>query len=189
MSQLTALQAVFQTYGLERLASALTEYIQPAIRFELVPDVPDHLPISASSRVGGHPELPPLAPWPIWKNGPLSFIAQINLADVALYSPAATLPTTGLLSFFYDLEEQPWGYDPHNLGGFRVLYVPDTSVIVPVTQPEGTLPLEPCSIRFLQVQTLPHPGSRAFERLEEAMRLSTAIGIFWRRGNKLSALI
>lgn len=53
-----------------------------------------------ASRIGGDPDLPIGAKWPTGKSGPLSFIAQFDLADVAKHVPA--LPRKGLLSFFVD---------------------------------------------------------------------------------------
>jgi len=50
---------------------------------------------------------------------PLAFLAQINLAEIA--STGGTdlaLPESGLLSFFYDAESQPWGFDPGDSVGF-----------------------------------------------------------------------
>ena len=68
------------------------------------------------------PDLPAEVVWPTWQGRSLSFLGQINLADVSPYDAAAQLPTTGLLSFFYDALEQPWGYDPAHRGGALVLY-------------------------------------------------------------------
>lgn len=53
-----------------------------------------------ASRIGGDPDLPVGAKWPVGKSGPLSFVAQFDLADVAKHVPA--LPRKGLLSFFVD---------------------------------------------------------------------------------------
>jgi uncharacterized protein YwqG len=59
-----------------------------------------------------------------WEPRPLSFLAQINLADVAQQRCDLPLPEDGHLLFFYDMEVQPWGFDPHDGGGARVVYVP-----------------------------------------------------------------
>ncbi len=39
------------------------------------------------------------------------------------------LPRIGLLLFFYDMETEPWGFDPEDRGGWSVIHVPDSSVI------------------------------------------------------------
>ena len=51
---------------------------------------------------------------------PLAFMLQINLAHVE--SPA--LPSSGLLSFFYDMTYQPWGHRTVHASSCRVLYTP-----------------------------------------------------------------
>lgn len=86
--------------------------------------------------MGGEPDLPPSVPWPHWNgvNGrldtprPLHFLAQINLADVSAHLPGNSLPTSGLLSVFYDADEQPWGM-PGDEGGFRILYTPADALL------------------------------------------------------------
>jgi uncharacterized protein YwqG len=53
------------------------------------------------SKVGGDPDLPPGTPWPSCEGRAMTFLAQLDLADVAsrIESP---LPTSGLVSFFFD---------------------------------------------------------------------------------------
>jgi uncharacterized protein YwqG len=55
---------------------------------------------------------------------PLSFIAQFDCRELQRFEAGAVLPHEGLLSFFYDAQEQPWGYDPADAGGARVLHDP-----------------------------------------------------------------
>ncbi len=50
----------------------------------------------------------------------LTFMAQINCADMAAYDAEGLLPHTGMLYFFYDLDEMPW--QPTNLNAARVIY-------------------------------------------------------------------
>ena len=70
-----------------------------------------------SSRLGGSPDLPSSIEWPRKGNAPLSFIAQVNLADVAPYEAEGLLPRDGLLSFFYDaVEQEAWEFDPADHG-------------------------------------------------------------------------
>lgn len=40
-------------------------------------------------------------------------------------SPIEWLPPSGALLFFYDLEQQPWGFDPIDRGSWVVYHVPD----------------------------------------------------------------
>lgn len=58
---------------------------------------------------------------------PLSFIAQINFADMCAAGEVdVDMPREGMLYLFYDLSEQPWGYDPKENIGFSVIYHPST---------------------------------------------------------------
>lgn len=47
---------------------------------------------------------------------PLAFLAQFNCAEIALLDRESLLPGTGLLSFFYELDSQCWGFDPKDKG-------------------------------------------------------------------------
>jgi len=73
------------------------------------------------SRLGGLPEMPAHLEWPVWKGKPLSFLAQLDLAEMSAVLPAF-LPTSGYLFFFYDQDQDVWGFDPEDFGGWRVLH-------------------------------------------------------------------
>lgn len=82
----------------------------------------DDLPLGAS-HVGGVPDMPRDWEWPAAPDGrPLSFLAQINLADLPRAALDDPLPKRGRLLFFYYAEEQPWGYKPEDCGSWRVLF-------------------------------------------------------------------
>jgi len=53
-----------------------------------------------ATKLGGHPDLPAATKWPRVKKQPLTFLAQIDLAEVAPLLPEGVLPPKGLLSFF-----------------------------------------------------------------------------------------
>jgi len=54
---------------------------------------------------------------------PLSFVAQINLAEMWAAGPLdPDLPRQGVLSIFYDMIEHPWGFDPQDRVGFAILF-------------------------------------------------------------------
>ena len=76
---------------------------------------------AGASRFGGRPDVPEGFAWPSWpgEDGgthPLSFLAQFDCAALAPLDREGLLPKTGLLSFFYDAESQPWGFDPADRG-------------------------------------------------------------------------
>lgn len=56
---------------------------------------------AGNCRAGGDPDLPAGMEWPCMQNGELmTFIAQINLAEVAAADQTGLLPKTGMLYFF-----------------------------------------------------------------------------------------
>lgn len=100
---------------------------------------PDNTAIGAS-KLWGSPDLPRSTDWPTrpaysyqgrrrehvdpeaFASQPLEFMAQINLADVAQAGCDLPLPEKGILLFFYDAQIQPWGFDPCDGVGTRVMY-------------------------------------------------------------------
>jgi len=85
--------------------------------------VDEKLPVGASKFFGA-PDIFDGFEWPtIEVDGEeydLSFIGQINLAEVSKYDTDGLLPKTGMLYFFYDLDEMP--HDPSDAGSCRVIY-------------------------------------------------------------------
>lgn len=105
-------------------------------------------PISAlSSRIGGKPAVPHDFIWPHYtgilygekesKSRPLSFLAQINLKDIADLDEENLLPQNGILSFFYELETMTWGFDPKDRGSAKVYYFPNESELSAADLPDG----------------------------------------------------
>jgi hypothetical protein len=83
---------------------------------------PVPIPLGAS-RVGGVPDMPAGSSWPVAPDGrPLTFLAQLDLADAAGPEPKRLLPARGYLYFFYDVQEQPWGIEPQDCGRWRALF-------------------------------------------------------------------
>ncbi len=87
------------------------------------------------SRFGGKPALPVGFEWPRFEaenyegetaNRPLSFLCQINLAEIVAFDKDVLLPKKGLLLFFYEQESSKWGFDTEDSGCSRVFYFEDT---------------------------------------------------------------
>jgi uncharacterized protein YwqG len=107
------------------------------------------------SHLGGAAELPRETAWPQRNDRPLSLVAQLFLDEFAEFDPDALLPPRGSLAFFYDAEDQPWGFDPADGDGAAVVFVPEGSAtdeqsagesFTPLhldARPEFTLPPEP----------------------------------------------
>lgn len=108
---------------------------------------------ASRSMLGGDPALPPGIPWPKRDGRPLRFLARLSLAEVQGISPVAWLPSTGALLFFYDDEEQPWGFDPAHRGGSAVLWLEEpvegptvTAASIATLLPESPLELRPLRV-------------------------------------------
>ena len=126
-------------------SDAIVAAIEPCIAFRARPCDETDLQLGAS-RMGGMPDVPVDFEWPWWNppnDGiegkpavrsvdprPLHFIAQIRLADLSVYEEAHDLPSSGWLLFFYDGENQPWGFDPADRAGARVVHLdcPESSL-------------------------------------------------------------
>jgi uncharacterized protein YwqG len=81
------------------------------------------------SRAGGRPLLPFGYQWPRSRSKiPLAFLCQIDLSD-SKFKPYTELPTRGLLSFFYDAFDGPWGNQSDDHFGWRVEYFEDLAVL------------------------------------------------------------
>ena len=115
------LQAVFVAAGLSRLIKDIDRLARPSIRITAA-EVDESLLYVGASKLGGVPDLPTGAVWPEWKGLPQSFIAQIHLDDVSQYDTEKVLPQSGMLWFFYDAQQETFGEDPADRGGWQVLY-------------------------------------------------------------------
>lgn len=167
------------------LAPTLQRYVKPAIGFSLTQER------IGRSRFGGKPLLTKGFEWPWYTPKkvlmppgvmerlgmpqpreptprPIDFLLQVDLAELP-ECEAELLPRAGLLTFFYDVENQPWGFDPDNLDGFRVILI-EESVLTETASPSSDL-LSNRGIQFHRSFTLPHMGSRAYERLENEIDL------------------
>ena len=110
--------------GLGDHADAIVALIRPSLRLVTHDEAED--PESAALRVGGRPLLAPGVDWPRRKNGaPMSLVAQISLAHVAQVADKAGFPTGGSLAFFYDADDQVWGFSPSDADGWAVLHCPE----------------------------------------------------------------
>jgi uncharacterized protein YwqG len=103
------------------VVTAIAPRVRPAVR--ITARKADSAATGAS-RLGGVPDLPQGLEWPARNGKPMTFLAQIALEEVTRVLPASALPSDGHLWFFYDSEEQPWGYDPGHAPGSRILYAP-----------------------------------------------------------------
>ncbi len=113
---ISELSALIDKHHLGQYKDGLLKHVLLAVG--LAPVRTGDLDVSCgSSKLGGEPDLPADFVWPLRNGQPLSFIAQINLAEIPEI-PGGKLPRKGLLSFFYD--DRVWGFDPKDRDGFKV---------------------------------------------------------------------
>ncbi|MBI3468884.1 MAG: DUF1963 domain-containing protein [Planctomycetes bacterium] len=158
-------------FGFASQAPILRKYLLPSIGFALGPDSARGLD---SSRLGGAAALPRAFEWPTNLGRPLEFLLQLNLSELSEFRLPFSLPPEGMLTFFYDLKEYPWGYDPKDLDGFRVYFFPDVRELRQQMTPASEYALAGASMTFWAADSLPTPGSRAGARL--LAELETSLG-------------
>jgi len=113
---------------------SMSKALAPKLRKRLEPSAHDELMLTferltpaelrpGQSRAGGVPDLPDSLEHPAG----LKFLCQINLAEVPRTPAASLLPSQGMLYFFYDMKEQPWGIYPADKGKWAVLHADTAS--------------------------------------------------------------
>jgi hypothetical protein len=147
--ELRALREGLASAGLRsHVAEAIAGYAVPSLEFSAAASTP--VPVGAT-KIGGQPDLPKDRAWPRRSDRlrevamepvlgaiPLVFLAQVDLGQAARTLPAdeTPLPASGVLSFFYDAYDQPWGDDPEDRHDFRVIYSGPAEELLSATPPE-----------------------------------------------------
>jgi uncharacterized protein YwqG len=120
MNRAETLQAL-RAAGLGRLMPDLERLVQDSIRLA---SRPGGAPLAVgATKLGGLPDLPGGLDWPAMGGGPMSFVAQIRLEEVAPLAPPGWLPPGGLLSFFYDQHQETYGASPADRGSWKVIHL------------------------------------------------------------------
>lgn len=117
------------------------------------------------SHLGGAPALPPGVEWPSRDGRRLGLLARVDLAELRRELILDWLPPAGDLLFFYDLEEQPWGFDPEHRSGWEVLHLPEAGGAPgePAAGAPGALPRSDLGLR--RITSYPSPERAAVEAL------------------------
>lgn len=117
------LKDIFIHHQQEDIYHKIRNRVKNGISLILAEEPNINLPLG-QSKLGGTPDFPKGWIWPVnpKTKKPLAFIAQINLSTLTEYDAERKIPEAGWLYFFYDAEEQPWGFDPDNKCGNQVLH-------------------------------------------------------------------
>lgn len=112
-----------------------------------------------ATKLGGHPDLPARTKWPRASKQPLTFLAQIDLAEVAPLLPEGALPEAGLLSFFL-------ANDPEGAAGYcekaKVLFSEPGAELVRREVPEDFYDVifQAAKVELHATVTLPSPTNK-----------------------------
>lgn len=154
---------------LPKQAANLLKLSKPAIAFVANPLEGTETKVGVS-KTGGLPDVPAEFKWPKRGRTPLAFVAQFNLAELAANDQTKTLPKSGFLWFFYDLEEQPWGFDPKDSDGWGVIYADVAAAALKRTKfPKGLDEewlLPESKLNFGTAQTFPAAASDSVQALK-----------------------
>ena len=112
---------MYRNMGLNDFADAMQTRLLPSLSMVLT----EATNSPTRSRLGGLPDLPLGDAWPVSDGVTLAFIGQLDLSELPSATLKQSLPRHGILLFFYDAENQPWGFDPKDRGRWAVRYVED----------------------------------------------------------------
>ena len=116
---------------------------------------------AGSSYFGGEVELPKNVPWPSKDGRPLTLLACIDLEEARMAHCVPWLPASGRLLFFYDIEQQPWGYDPKDRGSWSVIHITaDTASSTATSSRAEALARKP--VGFVKIESIP-----SYERVHD----------------------
>ncbi len=137
-------------HGLEAAAGAIRALALPSTRLAATPWSDETLPVGAS-KLGGAPDLPAGHTWPQRQDRPLAFVAQIARDG-------------GVLSFFYDDSDQPWG-GPGEEDGWRIEHHAGADLV----RHPGAATFVSCKLDSFTELTLPPPRSALARSLGDAV--------------------
>jgi len=147
--------------GLGEKLAALRSSVLPSIRLRTLS--PGAV-LPGRSKLGGRPDLPSSVAWPERNGKPMSFLAQLALAELAPLDSTRCLPHSGWLCFFH-ADQGIWGFDPKDVGGWAVIHVEgEPRELAPRELPAGVAAdarFTECSLAFEREETLPPLESAA----------------------------
>lgn len=116
------------------------------------------------SRFGGRPLLPTKTRWPKGPKGPLTFIGQIDFEQLAAaHKGALPLPRSGVLGFFYDVDNQAWGERPGDSRFWKLVYVPDVAAAeLTKNGSDKSVPLRVLQPTFAKAQSKRNAGHQVW---------------------------
>ena len=155
--QRAEIEAAFIHAGLTRRVPEIDLLVRNSVRLS-ARSVTEATLRPGVSKIGGHPDLPAGTTWPTFKGRPQSFLAQIRLADVSTHDVSGLLPRRGMLWFFYDADQETFGENPQDRGGWSILFNVGQPTSLKRQSAPATLPptslFRACSLSFGSELTL-----------------------------------
>ena len=149
------LEGLLRFFGLGDFEADIKGQSLESKRLKVEPDAKE----SGSSHFGGIPDLPADFQWPRRQDGrPLSALARLDLSEISFWAERNHLPPEGVLTFFFDLCEQPRGFQSEDRDGLRVYFHDRDIDLVPTIAPLNlteNLVLPASKIRFEDELTFP----------------------------------
>ncbi len=142
------------------------EHYRPSLRLHLRPTTDN---VGPHSKIGGCPATSKDFVWPKREDGrALTFLCQVNLGEINKFERAhQLLPKSGILSFFYDIQDKPSGLDAGDRHGWCVYYFPKQMKVHHFDEPEGQ-DIPDFKVQFVEEQSYPDPVSGETEELDRA---------------------
>jgi uncharacterized protein YwqG len=168
--------------GLGRVVDQVEALLRPSIRIRTREDNENSIEIGAS-KIGGLPDLPQGFEWPRWPGrpedheanaanptpmpkdyqdrdyrlgGPMCFLGQFRMADIAPHDAERILPPTGMLYIFCALWLDAVGYCEEDRGAWRVIHLEVAPSDLRRTSPpnDASIPIGCESVAFFEELTL-----------------------------------
>lgn len=162
MTELADLRKAIEQHGLAEHADRILRLAKPSIRITPKRAADGSRLALNRSMFAGPVGLAPGQEWPMVEDRAMMRLAQIRLSDVAPFDRSGLLPKQGYLSFWVDIDDTPWGFDPKHRDGFRVVYIPDEGTkLIPSHPPakygnDGFEWIATCKLDFRDEWTIPH---------------------------------
>jgi hypothetical protein len=172
--KLDSLAAITKTYAKAFADAGLDKYFDKLAQraVYLIPRRVDERKLElGGTKLGGHPDLPAKAEWPRVKGEPLTFVAQINLREVAPHLARGVLPPSGLLSVFLT-------NDPNGAAGYcehaKVIFTPARAKLVRHEVPEDFVDViyQAATVKLHPTLSLPSPSNRHVTKLLKGDKLA-----------------
>jgi uncharacterized protein YwqG len=106
------------------------------------------------AHLGGDASLERDQQWPTWHGNPLSLLAVLDLEAFRGFDSDLDLPRSGLLNLFYEVDQQPWGFDPADGGGWRVMLA-EAKAAADRAEPAGATRFARIDLEPAQILTMP----------------------------------